>query len=382
MDVYKRIFAMQLLLIITSILIACGNVTEDEKGTGTGTSETNVEELIGKSITISDDGSITLPHENVVIDAYYSGDGRVKLFNTLDEVLIIDGVEIVYAEEGSTAYNLPAVSDDGRFVAWFSEYSGDGPTISFYDLQEERAEIIESDKVTGELNVSDQMVIKQIDDFYYLLSNLEQDGLPPLMVVELTTKEVYERDAGEIIEKLTPEKPVLDDERYHDYQAKARQILEPVSKKWGYTYEKAGYYQLFYNVEEDSEEEYIRYVINLYGFNAHDSSNVPIEISTENFTLDESETEIREEDMRVADETGFAIIPMFQKEFNESYQLSVYSTNLSHSNPELALVTEEEVATSNRERPRVVLNHDGSGFYLTNIDGTMNFFELKNFDAQ
>lgn len=170
---------------------------------------------------------------------------------------------------------------------------------------------------------------------------------------------------------------MLDDDRYHTYDAEARGILEPISEDWFSKYEGDGYYHVLFNFEREEKSGYIWFVNNLYGFNAHESSNVPFEIQTDDFTLNQHETKVREDDIRIADETGLVLVPMFEEVSSDTYTLSVYYADLTSLNPELSLVTEKEVDSYDNDRARVMFNANGTGCYITHTDGTMNFFDLK-----
>src|SRR5699024_2859196 len=184
----------------------------------------------------------------------------VKLFNTRDEMILVNGEEIVHIEEAGSTYTLPAVSEDGRFAAWFAEYDESG--VSFYDLEKSGFDIIEQDDVPYDLHIENEMLIEKRDDSYFYVSNTKQHEYPPLSALELVTKEPYSESNEEhiaMLDKLGGDEPVLDSDRYHDFDEQARIILDPISEKWMYAYEGAGYYQLVYNFENDSENDYITY---------------------------------------------------------------------------------------------------------------------------
>lgn len=393
---------MWLLLVFGVVVVGCGagDVVDDKAGdssesvdsSGSSEAESEVdgsdgaevsdegesrEEFVGELVELGDDGSVVLPFDGVVVDAVFSGDGRVKLLRLVDELVVVDGAEIVYVDSGSSLY-FPAVSEDGRFAAWVSD--DEDMTVGVYDVSRRQVDMVESSDEVVVFSRDSSAVIERLNGRYYYMDNSRLYGLLPLSATDVERGEIYAEldEAGmELLQKLAPEEAILDLERYDLYDEAVRDTLDPISEKWDVVYEDDGYYHLFYHMEEDEVDESVRYVTSLYGYNLHDDRDELVEISTDSFGLGEAEWRIVASDMRVDDASGVAVVPMFKESSEGSYVFGVYVVDLSVDEPQLSRVTEMEVAGEVADRPRVMFNEAGDGVYVAMSDGTMTLYKWK-----
>ncbi len=169
--------------------------------------------------------------------------------------------------------------------------------------------------------------------------------------------------------KVSPKKPIEDDDMYHELKAEGSEMgLEDGM------YSEDGYYKLFYAFEEVGENDETMSLTNLYGADVEKSIMKEIKIEDLEFGKDDIHvmyfSELDTEQMQVGD-NGIVILPIVDGNVEENeYTLSVYVIDLTEENPLATLVTEEEVSDV---RPSMFFNEDESAMYLSTEDGMKRY---------
>lgn len=368
------------------LFTACAASEKEEEETNRGQAENTVEEssdvaaYIGEQIEIVEDGSIQLPFNDQVLAADFSKDGHIKLLAFDEYMIIVEGEEIIHAEESAPEHHLHSdeltVSEDGRFVTWRGRL--DDYEISVYDVEKKEAHLIEKTEDTDPYDVFAPHHIETVGDSYYLMMNdywaaINQRHLDDgtVKVLDLTNLEI--KNDRETIEKVSPKEPIEDDDMYHELKAEGSEIgLEDG------IYSEDGYYKLFYAFEEVGEEDETMLLTKLYGADVEKSVMKEIKIKGLEFGKDDIHvmyfSELDTEQMQVGD-NGILILPIVDGNVEENeYNLSVYIVDLTEDDPLATLVTEEKVTDV---RPSMFFNEDQSAIYLSNEDGMKKYDVTK-----
>ena len=365
------------------LLSAC---SEGEETKSSGKQEANsveenteMEALIGEQIEVAEDGSIELPFHDQVLAAAYSKDGHIKLFGFDGFVIIVEGDEIIYAEEHSSKYHLDSheltVSEDGRFVAWRGHM--EDFEISVYDVENKVAHLVEKTDDLDPYIIFAPFLIEKHGDTYYLMSNdylaaigFGHNDKGSIVVIDLNNMELT--DDRKITKKLIPEKPIEDDDTYHNVRAEAAEMgLEE-----GY-YSEYGYYNYFYDAEEVGEDDQVMSLTKLYGNVVEKGLLKEIKIEDMEFGKDEinvmNYSEFETQRIQVAD-NGMFLLPVVDGDVEENdYTLSVYVADLTEENPVATLVTKEEVTDV---RPSMFFNEDATAIYVSK-EGMLEKYDIK-----
>lgn len=362
-------------------LYACSEGGETDGGQASEVEEesTDLKDYIGEQIDIAEDGSIQLPFHDQVLAADYSKDGNIKLFAFDDYVIIVEGEEIIHAEEAAPKRHLHSdelsVSEDGRFVTWRGHL--DDLEISVYDVENKEAHLIEKTEDWDPYDIFAPHLIEKHGDIYYLMTNdywaaigLNHLDDGSVKVLDLNNLEI--KNDRETIEKVTPKEPIEDDDMYHDLKARASELgLEDGP------YSEDGYFKYFFAMEEVGEDEDTMLLTNLYGGDVVKSELKEIKIDDLEFGKDEirvmSFGELDTEQIQVAD-NGMFILPVVDGKVEENdYKLNVYIADLTDENPIATLVIEEEVTDV---RPTVFFNEDEMAIYLSK-EGILEKYDVK-----
>ncbi|MEI3613273.1 hypothetical protein [Pseudogracilibacillus sp. SO30301A] len=376
----KKIIWLYVILAGMLFLVACseGKETEGEQVSKKEEESAGVKDYIGEQITISEDGSIELPFDDQVLAADFSGDGNIKLLAFDDYVIIVEGEEIIHAEEAAPKHHLHSdelsVSEDGRFVTWRGHL--DDLEISVYDVENREVHLVEKTEEWDPYDIFAPHLIEKHGDIYYLMTNdywaamgLNHLDDGSVKVLDLNNLEI--KSDRETIEKVTPKEPIEDDDMYHDLNARAAELgLEEGP------YSEDGYFKYFFAIEE-AEDEDTMLLTNLYGGDVVKSELKEMKLEDLEFGKDEirvmSFKELDTEQIQVAD-NGMFILPVVDGEVEENdYKLNVYIADLTDENPIGTLVIEEEVTNV---RPTVFFNEDETAIYLSK-EGILEKYDVK-----
>src|SRR5690625_2637790 len=155
------------------LLFSAGSTSEkkEEEKSG-GKAEDIVDEnidiasYIGAQIDVAEDGSIQLPFNDQVLAADFSKDGHIKLLAFDEYIIIVEGEEIIHAEEAAPEHHLHSdeltVSEDGRFVTWRGRL--DDYEISVYDVEKKEAHLVEKTEDTDPYDVFAPHHIETVGD--------------------------------------------------------------------------------------------------------------------------------------------------------------------------------------------------------------------------
>lgn len=350
--------------------------TNGEKEEHTVDKSTNITSYIGEQIDVAEDGSIQLPFHDQVLAADFSKDDHIKLLAFDEYIMIVEGQEIIHVEEAAPEHHLHSdeltVSEDGRFVTWRGHQ--DDFEISVFDVKNKESHLVEKTEDTDPYDVFAPHHIEKVEDSYYLMMNdywaalnLQHLDDGSVKVLDLNNLEI--KNDRKTIEKVSPKKPIEDDDMYHELKAEGSEMgLEDG------IYSEDGYYKLFYAFEEVGENDETMSLTNLYGADVEKSVMKEIKIEGLEFGKDNIHvmyfSELDTEQMQVGD-NGIVILPIIDGNVEENeYTLSVYVIDLTEENPLATLVTEEEVSDV---RPSMFFNEDESAMYLSTEDGMKRY---------
>lgn len=206
-------------------------------------------------------------------------------------------------------------------------------------------------------------------------------GVPGLGALDLQTKQIYSSQYEEdlvVLEEIAPTEEVVDSDTYHTYEAETRQLLSKNDEEIRMEIMSSEmYYEVHYSVELDEEENL--YATKVYGVEAPKARVMEIPFEEEGIELGKDAVHLRStllviEDMKVAD-NGNVLLPLFEED-SGAVKLSVYQIDLSEDSPHLHLMLKEDVTNYPEERPFVLFNEDASGFYLSDIEGVMEYYDF------
>src|SRR5690554_5823409 len=168
-------------------------------------------------------------------------------------------------------------------------------------------------------------------------------------------------DDKKITEKLIPEKPIEDDDTYHNERAEEAGMRLKESY-----YSEYGYYNYFYDAEEVGEDDQVMSLTKLYGNVVEKGLLKEIKIEDMEFGKDEinvmNYSEFETQRIQVAD-NGMFLLPIVDGDVEENdYTLRVYVADLTEENPVATLVTKEEVTDV---RPSMFFNEDATAIYVS-----------------
>lgn len=370
--------------------IACSNDTDKsepaiekeqeskkEQPEKTDVTEEGYESLIGETIAISDDGSLSLPFEEQVREAAFSEDGKIKLLETKKGTILIKDDTVVHAAEaGSIA--PPAVSEDGRFAVWNTNNDWE-PAI--YDFETDELQIVELTDEDDPYNIQayDFPLIEKHGDTYYLMDNMHMYGLPPIGALDLNEGKIYTNfndEDQEVLDTLAPT-AVVDDDTYHTYEADVRTRINPNGDSDNIFELKSddGLYEVYFKADRIDDSELL--VRELYGVETPTGTVMPISTEEVGIDLSKETTKLHAtlaiiDDIKISD-SGMLLLPIFEEE-GDTIHMSIFVVDLTEEEPKLHLIEEREVANDPDERPILIFNFDATGFYVSNVDGTMDYF--------
>lgn len=368
------------------LLVACSDKEGEEAASDETTDEVaegeenkELEDYIGETIDVKEDGSITFPFDEQVLGAAYSENGDIMLLGLDDYVVIVEEEEIIHVDgEAAPDYHFLseelAVSEDGKFATWRVYDNED--KFGVFDVDNQEVDFVESPGNSDIINIFSPHLIEKHDDTYYLMTNdywaalnIEDPEADFTKVVDLNELEI--KKDKETIEKVSPKEPVEDDDVYHDLKADAAKLGMEEGPHSDY-----GYFRYFYEAVKEGDD--IMTLKQLYGSDVEQKKIKEIEIEDVDIendgidVMDLMNTDTKQ--IQIAD-NGMLILPIVDGDVTENdYTLRIYSADISEESPFASFVTEIEVTD---EQPTVFFNEDNTAIYLSTEEG-LEKFDVKD----
>lgn len=342
---------------LSLILVACSNDQENngnEESIKNGQADitvSNPEQLVGERMTIND-SSIELPFNNLITDAHYSEDGRVKLFVMNDSLVVLENTEIIYSVEIDNSNPDPTVSKDGRFAIWREKDGDEDDTITIFDVKDRSVDYVSKDEKYDPFNVYLYLpLIEKLGEEYYLVTNGYIYGFDVEYALNLNTKKMYSSEYPEdqdVLEQLTPEAVYAGQEKMVEIDNWASQNNLSGTEQSYY-----GYYRYYYDSDKlDSIDQ-------LYVVYTPEERLIDLELEKHGIDLADKETNALN-DVLVSDNGSF-VITQYEKNSEDHYKMYTHYIDLTSSTIEPVLVYESEFE---EDKKNVLFNHDYSEVYI------------------